>query len=76
MAVMMKICHHLTVNIWTSDNLITEKANKIFQYFTVNIASLSKHKDELESVLSMLNYKFDIIGISETTNTIWYITYI
>ena len=37
MAVMMKISHHLTVNIWTSDHLITEKANKIFQYFTLTL---------------------------------------
>ena len=37
-----------------------------FSIFHLNIASLSKHKDELETILSMLNYKFDIIGISET----------
>ena len=37
-----------------------------FSLFHLNIASLSKHKEELETVLTMLNFKFDIIGISET----------
>ena len=37
-----------------------------FSLFHLNIASLSKHKDELETILMMLKYKFDIIGISET----------
>ena len=31
----------------------------------VNIASLNKHIDDLQLILSRLNYKFDIIGISE-----------
>ena len=34
--------------------------------FHLNIASLSKHKDELETVLTMLDHKFDIIGITES----------
>ena len=42
------------------------KSKQDFSIFHLNIASLSKHKDELETILSMLNYKFDIIGISET----------
>ena len=37
-----------------------------FSLFHLNIASLSKHKEELETILTMLNFKFDIIGISET----------
>ena len=32
----------------------------------VNIASLAKHKEEFETALNLLNYKFDIIGITET----------
>ena len=40
--------------------------NKTFSIIHLNIASLEKHKDELEKVLSMLNFKFDLIGISET----------
>ena len=32
----------------------------------MNIASLAKHKDEFETALNLLNYKFDIIGLTET----------
>ena len=32
----------------------------------MNIASLNLHKEELETSLSLLETKFDIIGISET----------
>ena len=32
----------------------------------MNIASLAKHKEELETALKILNYKFDIIGLTET----------
>ena len=32
----------------------------------INIASLGKHIDELRSLLNILNYPFDIIGITET----------
>ena len=43
------------------------KSNKNeFSLFHLNIASLSKHKHELETILTMLEHKFDIIGISET----------
>ena len=42
------------------------KNKQDFSIFHLNIASLSKHKDELENVLSVLNYKFEIIGISKT----------
>ena len=34
--------------------------------FHMNIASLSKHKEELEAALSLLDFQFDIIGITET----------
>ena len=34
--------------------------------FHLNIASLNLHKEELETSLSLLGTKFDIIGISET----------
>ena len=37
-----------------------------FSILHLNIGSLGAHKDELESVLTMLNIKFDVIGISET----------
>ena len=37
-----------------------------FSLFHLNIASLAKHKEELETIFTMLNFKFDVIGISET----------
>ena len=37
-----------------------------FSIFHTNIGSLAKHKDELESTLTLLDFKFDIIGITET----------
>ena len=39
---------------------------KIFSLFHNNIASLSKHKQELEIILNILNFKFDVIGITES----------
>ena len=42
------------------------KSKNIFPIFHLNIASLSKHKSDLETLLTMLNFKFDIITISET----------
>ena len=45
---------------------IEEVGNKTFSILHLNISSLEKSKDELESTLSMLNFKFDVIGISET----------
>ena len=32
----------------------------------INIASLSKHIDELRSLLTILKYPFDVLGITET----------
>ena len=43
-----------------------EEDKKIFSIIHLNIASLSLHKDELEAVLNILDFKFDVIGISET----------
>ena len=37
-----------------------------FSLFHLNIASLAKHKEELETLLALLGYNFDIIGITET----------
>ena len=39
---------------------------KNLSFFHLNIASLSKHKDELDTILSLLGFKFDFIGITET----------
>ena len=45
---------------------ITSAELKKKSIFHLNIASLNLHKEELETSLSLLNFKFDIIGISET----------
>ena len=37
-----------------------------FTMLHLNIASLSKHIDELNNLLKLLNFSFDIIGITET----------
>ena len=42
------------------------KNKKNFSLFHSNIASLSKHKEELEILLNIINFKFDIIGITES----------
>ena len=34
--------------------------------YHMNIASLNLHKDELETALSLLDFQFDVIGITET----------
>ncbi len=34
--------------------------------FHMNIASLNLHKDEMETALSLLDFQFDVIGITET----------
>ena len=48
------------------DSFTHKNDNKNLSFLHLNIASLSKHKDELETMLKMINYQFDIIGISET----------
>ena len=40
--------------------------NKSFSLFHVNLRSLDAHFDELQSILSLINVPFHIIGISET----------
>ena len=37
-----------------------------FSIIHLNIASLKKHKEELETLLSTIGFKFDVIGITET----------
>ena len=42
------------------------KSKNLISIFHLNISSLSKHKSDLETLLTMLNFKFDIITITET----------
>ena len=46
-------------------NLTKPDLPSSFGLFHVNIASLNAHIDDLKLILSLLNYKFDVIGISE-----------
>ena len=55
-------CKYLDLN---SFKIFKDDKTK-FSLVHLNIASLSLHKDELESVLNILNFKFDVIGISDT----------
>ena len=42
------------------------KTKDHFSIFHLNIASLSKHKSDLETLLTILNFNFDVITITET----------
>ena len=49
---------------------------RYFSILHINIASLAKHKEELETLLKMLGFSFDILAITETkiikgSNTIY-----
>ena len=46
-------------------NALDIDVSSSFKLYHVNIASLDSHIGDLRLVLSRLNYKFDIIGISE-----------
>ena len=75
-----KEVNDLSVNTRDDDDNITElncnyvdinsfdhKVNKKnLSFFHLNIASLTKHKEELETSLKMTDFKFDILGITET----------
>ena len=49
----------------TSFSKLNKIKNKI-SMFHLNIASLNKHKDELVTLLEMMNHSFDFIGLIET----------
>ena len=55
-------CKYLDINTFKT----IKKENNTFSIIHLNIASLKKHKEELETVLSLLDFKIDVIGISET----------
>ena len=48
------------------DNFNHAENEKNLSFFHMNISSLGKHKEELETALNILNYKFDIIALTET----------
>ncbi len=49
-----------------SEFLMSKISPKHFSMIHLNIASLSKHIDELRNLLHALEHPFDIIGITET----------
>ena len=52
---------------YNSEEFVDEFSNsKCFSAFHLNIASLTKHFDELQTLLSLLNINFSVIGITET----------
>ena len=55
-------CKYVDINSFKS----FKEDKKKFSILHLNIASLSLHKEEFEIVLTLLDFKFDIIGISET----------
>ena len=54
-------CKYVDINTFKH-----KKNNSQFSLFHLNIVSLAKNKKELETILSLLEYKFDIIGLTET----------
>ena len=48
--------NHLTIKL-TVNNL---------SLLHLNIASLQKHKEELETILNLIDFKFDVLGITES----------
>ena len=47
-------------------NTLTSAYKFNFSAFHLNISSLARHFDELNTLLSLLNHDFSVIGISET----------
>ena len=47
-------------------NFNFKKDEKKLSLFHTNIGSLEKHKEELETTLDILNFKFDVIALTET----------
>ena len=56
----------LNCKYYDLDTFKFKKDKKTISFFHINIASLGKHKEELETILTMMNFQFDLIGITET----------
>ena len=60
----------INCNYYQIDELSKNTVRKgKFSLLHLNIASLGAHKDELEDMLSILDLKLDIIGLTETRLT-------
>ena len=57
----------ITSKYYSPNDFITSKIPKnCFSIFHLNIASLEGHHDDLVSLLSVLDFNFDVIGITES----------
>ena len=58
----------INCNYYDTDEFRKAKfdSSKSFSIFHLNIHSIQKHIEELKTTLQMLNYKFDILAISES----------
>ena len=56
-------------------HLMKEKANNSFSIFHTNICSLQFNGDNLENLLASLEFKFDIVAVTETWNPDYKVTF-
>ncbi|XP_057305356.1 uncharacterized protein LOC130642284 [Hydractinia symbiolongicarpus] len=56
-------CQYYDINDFCSSKF---KSENFFSIFHLNIASLSRHKHDLETLLNILNFDFSILAITET----------
>ena len=61
----METCE-MNCNYIDIENFQYSQKKSNISLFHSNIASISKHKEELEIILSLLEFKFDFIGITES----------
>ena len=61
------LTNSISSKYYSPNDFITSKISKnCFSIFHLNIASLEGHHDDLVSLLSVLDFNFDIIGITES----------
>ena len=55
-------CNYYDINEFTKAKF---NASKSFSVLHLNIHSVNKHIEELRIILNLLNFKFDVIALSE-----------
>ena len=56
-------CKYFSINDFCNSNF---DSNNSLSIFHMNISSLNLHFDELSTMLTLLNFQFDILGLTET----------
>ena len=56
-------CKYFNIDDFCSSNFVSENSLSVFH---MNISSLNAHFDELTAIMSLLNFNFDLIGLTET----------